>query len=215
MRHQRAGLHLSRTAAHRKALFSNLVSALFTYERIKTTDAKAKETRRIAERTITWARRLGDVLVKAADQRTPEESARVVHAVRMARRIVRDRAAIVKLFEDIGPRFLARRGGYTRIVKIGQRAGDAAPMSLLELVPDANAREKPVVDTEAPEQAAKGEGKKGVRTGATKGSAKGTTKAPAKTAKAAADEGAASKSKRASAKVTEPKAKVSKTSRSK
>lgn len=136
MRHRRAGVHLSRPSAHRKALFSNLVAALLTNERIRTTDAKAKETRRLAERTITWARRLGDVLTKKADRRSPEESARVVHAVRMARRIVRDRSAVTKLFDEIGPRYLARRGGYTRIVKIGQRPGDAAPMSLLELIPD-------------------------------------------------------------------------------
>ena len=136
MRHRRAGVHLSRTSAHRQALFSNLVAALLTHERIRTTDAKAKETRRLAERTITWARRVGDILVKKVDRRTPDESARVVHAVRMARRIVRDRSAVTKLFGEIGPRFLARRGGYTRIVKIGQRPGDAAPMSLLELIPD-------------------------------------------------------------------------------
>src|SRR5436309_1460021 len=136
MRHQRAGVHLSRTSAHRKALFSNLVAALFTEERIRTTDAKAKETRRLAERTITWARRLGDVLTKKPDRRNPEEKARVVHAVRMARRLVRDRYAVIKLFDEIGPRYLARPGGYTRIVKLGQRAGDAAPMSILELIPD-------------------------------------------------------------------------------
>jgi large subunit ribosomal protein L17 len=136
MRHQRAGVHLSRTTAHRKALFSNLVTALFTNERIKTTDAKAKETRRLAERTITWARRLGDVLTKKPDKRTPEESARVVHAMRMAHRMVRDRIAVVKLFEEIGPRYLSRAGGYTRLVKIGQRPGDAAPMSFLELIPE-------------------------------------------------------------------------------
>src|SRR3954451_11238084 len=136
MRHRRAGVHLSRTSAHRQALFSNLVAALFTNERIRTTDAKAKETRRLAERTITWARRLGDVLTKKADKRTSEESARLVHAVRMARRMVRDRGAVMKLFEEIGPRYLGRAGGYTRIVKIGQRPGDAAPMSLLELIPE-------------------------------------------------------------------------------
>jgi len=136
MRHRRAGVHLSRPTAHRKALFSNLVAALLTNERIQTTDAKAKETRRLAERTITWARRVGDILSKKADRRTPDESARVVHAVRMARRVVRDRVAVSKLFDDIAPRFAARRGGYTRIVKIGQRPGDAAPMSLLELIPD-------------------------------------------------------------------------------
>lgn len=136
MRHQKAGSHFSRTSAHRQALFSNLIAALFTHERIRTTDAKAKATRRLAERTITWARRLGDVLTKKPDRRTPEESARVVHAVRMARRVVRDRIAVLKLFDEIGPRYLGRMGGYTRIVKIGQRPGDAAPMSFLELMPD-------------------------------------------------------------------------------
>jgi len=143
MRHRRAGVHLSRPSAHRKALFSNLVAALLTNERIQTTDAKAKETRRLAERTITWARRVGDILSKKADRRTPDESARVVHAVRMARRVVRDRVAVTKLFDDIAPRFLDRRGGYTRIVKIGQRPGDAAPMSLLELMPDDTAKAAP------------------------------------------------------------------------
>jgi len=117
-------------------LFSNLVAALLTHEKIRTTDAKAKETRRLAERTITWARRVGDVLTKKADRRTSEEAARVVHAVRMARRVCRDRGAVLKLFDELAPRYLARRGGYTRIVKLGQRPGDAAPMSLLELIPD-------------------------------------------------------------------------------
>ena len=139
MRHRVAGLTLSRTSAHRQALFSNLVAALLTHEKIRTTDAKAKETRRLAERTITWARRVGDVLTKKADRRTSEESARVVHAVRMARRVVRDRGAVLKLFDELAPRYLARRGGYTRIVKLGQRPGDAAPMSLLELIPDEGA----------------------------------------------------------------------------
>jgi large subunit ribosomal protein L17 len=136
MRHQRAGVHLSRTSSHRKALFSNLVAALITNERIRTTDAKAKETRRLAERTITWARRLGDVLTKKPDRRSPEERARVVHSMRMARRMVRDRHAVLKLFDEIGPRYLARPGGYTRIIKVGQRPGDAAPMSILELIPE-------------------------------------------------------------------------------
>jgi large subunit ribosomal protein L17 len=140
MRHQRAGLHLSRTSSHRRALFSNLIASLFTYERIQTTDAKAKETRRLAERTITLARRLGDVLTKEPENRTPDERARVVHAVRMARRWVRDRGAVVKLFDEIGPRYLGRPGGYTRIIKVGTRAGDAAPVSILELIPDGQPR---------------------------------------------------------------------------
>ena len=136
MRHRLAGVRLSRTSAHRKALFSNLVAALFYHERIRTTDAKAKETRRLAERTITWARRVSDVLGKKPDRRSIEESSRVVHAVRMARRVVRDRGAVLKLFDELAPRFFGRPGGYTRIIKLPQRPGDAAPMSMLELMPD-------------------------------------------------------------------------------
>ncbi len=154
MRHRVAGLTLSRTSAHRQALFSNLVAALLTNERIRTTDAKAKETRRLAERTITWARRVGDILTKKPERRSSEESARVVHAVRMAKRVVRDRGAVMKLFDELAPRFASRRGGYTRIMKLGQRPGDAAPMSLLELMPDENA--PAVKSTDAPEAKAKG-----------------------------------------------------------
>jgi large subunit ribosomal protein L17 len=141
MRHKRAGLHLSRTAAHRKALFSNMVAALLTYERIRTTAAKAKEIRRLTERAITWARRLGPILTKKPEKRTDEERTQVVHAMRMALRVVRDRDALLKLFEEIGPRFLSRHGGYTRIMKIAPRPGDAAPMALLELIPDESAPE--------------------------------------------------------------------------
>src|SRR5664279_1147133 len=157
MRHKRAGLHLSRTAAHRKALFSNMVAALLTYERIRTTTVKAKEIRRLAERAITWARRLGPILTKKAEKRTGEEKARVVHAMRMALRAVRDRDAVLKLFEEIAPRFLARHGGYTRIMKIGQRPGDAAPMSILELIPDENAKEKEAKPAPKGDKAGKGE----------------------------------------------------------
>ena len=124
-------------------MFSNLVAALLTYERIRTTDVKAKEVRRLAERAITWARRLGGVLTKKVEKRTDEEKARVVHAMRMALRAIRDREAVLKLFEEIGPRFLTRHGGYTRIVKLGPRPGDAAPMALLELIPAEGAAEKP------------------------------------------------------------------------
>jgi large subunit ribosomal protein L17 len=155
MRHRVAGLTLSRTSAHRQALFSNLVAALLTYEKIRTTDAKAKETRRLAERTITWARRVGDILTKKPDRRSSEESARVVHAVRMARRVVRDRGAVVKLFDELAPRYLARRGGYTRIVKLGQRPGDAAPMSLLELIPEDGGASAPAKEPETKGKGAK------------------------------------------------------------
>src|SRR5579863_3715649 len=188
MRHRVAGLTLSRPSAHRQALFSNLVAALLTNESIRTTDAKAKETRRLAERTITWARRVGDVLSKKADRRSPEESARVVHAVRMARRVVRDRGAVLKLFDEIAPRYLARRGGYTRIVKLGQRPGDAAPMSLLELIPD----ESPPSAPKEKGTEAKGKGGGARETKAAEASASGPK--ASKAAKAAAgDEKAASK----------------------
>lgn len=136
MRHRKLGVHLSRTASHRKALFSNLVAALIEHEKIQTTDAKARATRRIAERTITIARRVGDILAKEPDKRSAEETARVVHAIRMAGRIVRDRDALKKLFDEVGPRLQGRHGGYTRITKIGQRIGDAAPMAILEIMPD-------------------------------------------------------------------------------
>jgi large subunit ribosomal protein L17 len=177
MRHRRAGVHLSRTSAHRQALFSNLVAALFTNERIRTTDAKAKETRRLAERTITWARRVGDVLTKKPDRRSTEESARVVHAVRMARRVVRDRGAVLKLFDEIAPRFAGRHGGYTRIIKLDQRPGDAASMSLLELMPDDNAT--------APKAEPAGEASEKKSKGGAKTEAKAATKGGTKAAKGA------------------------------
>ncbi len=171
MRHRVAGLTLSRTSAHRQALFSNLVAALLTHESIRTTDAKAKETRRLAERTITWARRVGDVLAKKPDRRSTEESAQVVHAIRMARRVVRDRGAVLKLFDELAPRFASRRGGYTRIVKLGQRPGDAAPMSLLELIPDDSI--PAAKSTDAPETKGKGAAGK-----PSKAEAAAATKAP-------------------------------------
>ena len=196
MRHQRAGLHLSRTSAHRQALFSNLVAALFTYERIKTTDAKAKETRRLAERTITWARRLGDVLTKDPDSRSDEEKGRVVHAVRMARRVVRDRGAVVKLFDEIGPRYLGRHGGYTRIVKVGQRPGDAAPMSILELIPD-GVTQRGEPHEEAAEPKAKGGGKAAKGEGGEQAAAKAKARSGGKAAKPKAKPKAEPKSKSA------------------
>ena len=183
MRHRRAGVHLSRTSAHRKALFSNLVAALFNNERIRTTDAKAKETRRLAERTITWARRLGDVLTKKPDRRTTEESARVVHAVRMARRVVRDRGAVVKLFDEIGAPVPRRaRAATRRIVKLGQRPGDAAPMSLLELMPEEGggaAAKAPQAKARRPRRAPPRQGRKG-RQGRGQGRREGPAKKPKK-----------------------------------
>jgi len=177
MRHKRAGLHLSRTAAHRKALFSNMVAALLTYERIRTTAAKAGEIRRLAERAITWARRLGPILTKKPEKRTDEERAQVVHAMRMALRVVRDRDAVLKLFEEIGPRFLSRHGGYTRIMKIAPRPGDAAPMALLELIPNEHSEPEAKPAPKGKEAKESGEGK---AKGKTKESAAGEPKPKSK-----------------------------------
>ncbi len=115
MRHLNAGRKLNRSASHRRALFRNLVTALFQRERIKTTDAKAKEVRRLAERMIT----LGKDGSLAARRR--------------ALAFIQSRAAVKRLFDDIAPRFKERPGGYTRIIKIGVRHGDAAAMSVLQL----------------------------------------------------------------------------------
>jgi large subunit ribosomal protein L17 len=116
MRHRKSGRKLSRNASHRWALMRNLVTALLRDEKIQTTDAKAKELRRWADRVIT--------LGKEAS----------LHARRQVLGIVQDKAVVRKLFDIIAPRFKERAGGYTRIIKIGWRRGDAAPMSLIELV---------------------------------------------------------------------------------
>lgn len=134
MRHQKAGKKLSRTSSHRKALWSNLVAALLSQEKICTTDAKAKELRRYVEPAIAWATSVGDVLQKPIEKRSSDERVRIVHAMRMAQRVVKDKSALQRLFVELGPRFLGRHGGYVRITKMGWRTGDAAPMSVVELL---------------------------------------------------------------------------------
>jgi large subunit ribosomal protein L17 len=116
MRHLKSGRQLSRNSAHRWALMRNLITALLREEKIRTTDPKAKELRRWVERVITLGKR-GDL-----------------HARRQAASIVQDKTVVQKLFDTIGPRFKDRPGGYTRIIKIGIRHGDAAQMSVIELV---------------------------------------------------------------------------------
>ena len=116
MRHQRAGRKLGRDSAHRKALYANLASGLIEHGRIKTTEAKAKEVRPIAEKMITLGKR-GDL-----------------HAHRQAVAFLRSKDVAHKLFAEVAPRFAERPGGYTRVVKLGPRQGDAAPMAYLELV---------------------------------------------------------------------------------
>jgi large subunit ribosomal protein L17 len=116
MRHRAKGRQLSRTATHRSAMLRNMATSLFTHERVITTEAKAKELRPYAEKLITLARR-GDL-----------------HARRLAERKIRDRETLTKLFADIGPRFAARPGGYTRILKLGHRPGDGADLARIELL---------------------------------------------------------------------------------
>ncbi len=134
MRHQKSGRKFGRNSAHRRAMFRNMVTSLIEHERITTTEAKAKELRRHAEKTITKPLRLGDVLTKPREERSPEEQGRYVHALRMAGRTVRTRAALQKLFREVAPKMKGRNGGYTRIIKVGRRPGDAAPMAIVELV---------------------------------------------------------------------------------
>ncbi len=116
MRHSKAGRRLGRTTSHRIAMFRNMVTSFLSHEKITTTDAKAKELRSIAEKMITFGKK-GDL-----------------HAMRQAASYIRDKKVVTKLFTTIAPRYKERSGGYTRIIKLGIRPGDTAPMSLIELV---------------------------------------------------------------------------------
>ena len=116
MRHRKAGRHFNRTSAHRRAMFRNMAASLFRHERIRTTLPKAKELRRVAEPLITLAKE--DTVARR----------------RLAFARLRDKEAVRKLFEELGPRYRERPGGYTRILKMGFRPSDAAPMALVELV---------------------------------------------------------------------------------
>jgi large subunit ribosomal protein L17 len=116
MRHRKSGRHLNRNSSHRKAMFRNMAASLLRHEVITTTLPKAKELRRVAEPLITMAK---------------NDS---VHKRRLAFARLRDRDVVTKLFNELGPRYKDRPGGYLRVLKMGYRAGDAAPMALVELV---------------------------------------------------------------------------------
>ncbi|MFZ5594522.1 MAG: 50S ribosomal protein L17 [Pseudomonadota bacterium] len=126
MRHRNTGRQLSRNSSHRKAMLRNMTASLIQHEIIKTTLPKAKELRRVAEPLITLAK--DDSIAKR----------------RLAFSRIRDRDAVTKLFSEVAPRFKARPGGYLRILKCGFRAGDRAPMAIVELV------ERSTVASEAP-----------------------------------------------------------------
>ena len=132
MRHRKRHGKLNRSASHRKALFRNMVTSLLDEERIETTDAKAKELRRVADRMITLGKRGS------------------LHARRQALSVIRSKEVTTKLFGELADRFRERPGGYTRVLKARRRVGDAAPMSIIELV-------------EAPAEASKGADKKAAK----------------------------------------------------
>lgn len=116
MRHNKSGKRLGRNSSHRSAMLRNMVTSLLEHEKITTTDARAKELRKVAERMITLGKR-GDL-----------------HARRQALEVIRDRKVVAKLFDMVGPRYKDRPGGYTRIIKLGVRLGDNAALSQIELV---------------------------------------------------------------------------------
>lgn len=116
MKHRARARKLGRTSSHRMAMLRNMVTSLLRHERIQTTDAKAKEVRRVADRMITLGKR-GDL-----------------HARRRALRVIRQREVAAKVFDELAERYRDRPGGYTRVVKLGRRVGDAAPVSIVELV---------------------------------------------------------------------------------
>jgi len=124
MRHRNAGIKLGRTSSHREAMFRNMVTSLLKHDRIRTTDVKAKELRRWADKIITLAKQ-GDL-----------------HSRRQALAIVREKDVVHKLFAEAADRFGSISGGYTRIVKAGNRPGDAAPVSIVELVAPEKSKKK-------------------------------------------------------------------------
>ncbi|RPJ14631.1 MAG: 50S ribosomal protein L17 [Desulfobacteraceae bacterium] len=124
MRHRNAGIKLGKTSSHRDAMFRNMVTSLLKHDRIRTTDVKAKELRRWADKIITLAKQ-GDL-----------------HSRRQALAIVREKDVVHKLFAEAADRFGSISGGYTRIVKDGNRPGDAAPVSIVELVAPEKSKKK-------------------------------------------------------------------------
>ncbi|HET9955445.1 MAG TPA: 50S ribosomal protein L17 [Polyangiaceae bacterium] len=146
MRHKKAGRQFGRNTSHRRAMLRALTANLFAHERIETTDAKAKELRRVAERLITRAARLGAVAYTPHDELNAADRAKRLAAQRQVARFLRRFATVKKdgqdqkidllekVFVDFAIRFNGRPGGYTRIIKLGRRRGDNAAMSLIELV---------------------------------------------------------------------------------
>jgi large subunit ribosomal protein L17 len=155
MRHKNAGRKFDRNTSSRRAMFRNLAANLILHERIETTDAKAKELRRVADRLISKAKRLGAVAYTPQDKLSDKDKARRLHATRLVaaylpRFVTRTdpggdlkRVDIVeKVFLDLAKRFEKRPGGYTRIIKVGLRRGDNAPLAVIEFVDGAETEKK-------------------------------------------------------------------------
>jgi large subunit ribosomal protein L17 len=135
MRHRNSVKQLGRTHAHRRAMFGNMVTSFFRHERIETTKQKGKELKRISEKLITRAKRNIDLSSK--------DEGKKLHNKRVVMRIIKDRDVVKKLFDDIAFRFKERNGGYTRLYLLGKRPGDAAEMSIVELVVKKVEKKKP------------------------------------------------------------------------
>jgi large subunit ribosomal protein L17 len=155
MKHRVVGRRLDRTTEHRTAMLRNLVTSLLRHERIKTTTPKAKELKRFVDKIVTLGKK------------------GTAHARRTAARDVRDMAVLEKLFGELAGRFKARPGGYSRIVRVGRRAGDNADLSIIELV---DRKAAAAGDEEKAEKAEKGAAKKAPAKGAKKAAAKGEEK---------------------------------------
>ena len=185
MRHRNYGGKLGRTSSHRKAMLRNMVTSLLDHERIETTDAKARELRRVADRMITLGKR-GDV-----------------HARRQALSVIRSREVAGKVFGDLAERFRNRPGGYTRVLKVRTRVGDAAPLSIVELVEGGEAAASPARSKEG----------KAAKPAASK-AAKGAKSAASKTGKPAASKTAKKQDSGAEGKPRRPARKKAPTEKS-
>ena len=179
MRHRARSRKLGRTSAHRLAMYRNMVTSLLDYGRIETTDAKAKEVRRIADRMITLGKRGG------------------LHARRRALRVIRHREIAAKVFDELAERYRDRPGGYTRVLKVRNRVGDAAPMSIVELVealPAESGATKGGEKKAAGRKKASGEKAEGKKSSAGKTSSKKSTDSKSSSKKTSSKKSATKKS---------------------